>query len=312
MNQNSIAFLFAGSLAGYGKEGMGYDFYQESPVARAIFDIGEIFRPGTLNRCFTARSGEKLPETDAQPCAYLTGLAIAASLADAGVVPAVTAGYSVGELTALAYAGVVTDADGFRLATVRGSESESCARRYPCVLTRVLNLDPVSVCAVASEFTDIYPTAFECEGQITVAGSAAEMPAFCAAVTKLGGLPVPKSGNGCYHTPYMATACAAMTGALAYMTVSPSRLPVFANTTGLPYPGNPNAVKDMIADGIMTGVRFCETLRNMAGTGISTFITVGDDGELAGFVRRTVDGARVLPVTCLSDFETVVSTVKMV
>lgn len=307
MTTRKIALLFAGQGTQY--VGMGRDFYEESPVARAIFDIGEAFRPGTPEMCFSGSSAALSRPENLQPCLYLCDLAIAGRLADAGLRPDAVAGFSIGELAALAFAGVITDADGFRLATLRGSEMAGCALRYPCTLTAVLGLDAPQVCALAAEFTDIYPISFECPGQVSVAGFQTELPSFCAKVMAAGGRAIPLTVGGAQHTPYMSLACASLTGALSCMTVSKARMPVYANLTGLPYPGNPAQVKDTIADEVMSCVRFEESIRRMAESGIDTFIEIGPGDTLSGYVSRTVPGADVFRISTLDEMHEVLGAI---
>lgn len=308
-NERKIAFLFAGQGAQY--TGMGADLYESNPIARIMYDVGEAFRPGTREQCFKGGHAALSVTENIQPCLYLTDLAVAACMADAGIQPDAVAGFSIGELAALAFAGVITDADGFRLAVLRGSEMAGCARRFPASLYAVLSLDTATVCALAAGFSDVYPISFECPGQISVAGEAAEMQHFCEKVIAAGGMAVPLTVGGAFHTPYMSTACAALTGALAYMTVSRARMPVFANLTGLPYPGNPASVKDTIADEVMSCIRFEESIRHMAATGIHTFVEIGPGDTLSELVTRILPDAEVLHVCSAAELNDVAAALRV-
>ena len=97
-----IAFLFAGQ--GAQAVGMGRDLAESLPVVRSVFDMGDRIRPGISDLCF-AGDPEELKQTEnTQPCLYLTDYAIAQALVTAGVVPAAAAGFSLGEIPALAFA----------------------------------------------------------------------------------------------------------------------------------------------------------------------------------------------------------------
>ena len=112
-----IAFLFAGQ--GAQKVGMGKSLYDNNKVAKDIFDMGESLRPGTLNMCFEG-PGEELTKTEnTQPCLFLTDLACARALADKGMKPDYVAGFSLGEIPALAFAGVMSDSEEKRCQNVR-------------------------------------------------------------------------------------------------------------------------------------------------------------------------------------------------
>ena len=124
-----IAFLFAGQ--GAQAVGMGKDMAEHLPVAKAVFDMGESLRPGVTELCFAGDPEELKKTENTQPCLYLTDYAIAQALVSAGVVPAAVAGFSLGEIPALAFAGVMTDADGFRFVSLRGETMAAESARHP-------------------------------------------------------------------------------------------------------------------------------------------------------------------------------------
>lgn len=95
-----------------------------------MFDAAETIRPGTLRQCFEGPA-ELLRQTDiTQPCLYLTDLAAALALRERGILPAAAAGFSLGEIPALAFCGAFSLAEGFRLACERGRLMRESADRY--------------------------------------------------------------------------------------------------------------------------------------------------------------------------------------
>ena len=114
----NIAFVFSGQ--GAQKAGMGKSFYDNNETVKDLFDRAETLRSGTLAQCFSG-TAEELKETqNTQPCLYLTDLAAAIALSEAGIPVDGVAGFSLGELPALAFAGAYSHLDGFRLACIRG------------------------------------------------------------------------------------------------------------------------------------------------------------------------------------------------
>lgn len=99
-----IAFVFAGQ--GAQAPGMGHGIYETSEAAKKVFEAADAVRPGTSDQCFNGTDEELQITKNTQPCLYTVEMAIAAAVAEAGIKADITAGFSLGELSALTYAGV--------------------------------------------------------------------------------------------------------------------------------------------------------------------------------------------------------------
>ena len=120
-----VSFLFSGQ--GDQFPGMGQNLYETYPAAREAFDLCESLRPGTLEQCFRG-TAEELKETrNTQPCLFAMELAAAAVLEEKGIVPEAAAGFSLGEVTAAAFTGIVDRETGFRLVCKRGALMQAAA-----------------------------------------------------------------------------------------------------------------------------------------------------------------------------------------
>ena len=112
-----IAFVFAGQGAQH--IGMAKELYDAYPSVRSFMDEAESCRPGTLAQVFAGDEAELKKTENTQPCLYLADLAAAIALREEGLHPAAAAGFSLGEIPALAFAGAYGYVDGFRHAAVR-------------------------------------------------------------------------------------------------------------------------------------------------------------------------------------------------
>ena len=98
-----VAFVFDGQGAQW--PGMGKALSEASVAAKAVFDMADSIRPGTSAQCFEGGREELADTANTQPCLYTVNLAAAMALKERGVTPACLAGFSLGELSALAFAG---------------------------------------------------------------------------------------------------------------------------------------------------------------------------------------------------------------
>ena len=124
-----VAFLFAGQGAQH--PAMGVDLIEASPAAAEVFAIADEVRPGTSEQCRSA-SKEELSQTEnTQPCVFVHDLAAAVALRERGVVPAACAGFSLGEVAALTFAGAFDTRAGFELVCERAALADGGKLIFP-------------------------------------------------------------------------------------------------------------------------------------------------------------------------------------
>ena len=296
-----IAFLFAGQ--GAQSVGMGRDLYDAVPAAREVYDMGESLRPGTLATCFEGPA-EALGQTEnTQPCLFLTDLACAKALTAAGVTPDAVAGFSLGEVPALGFAGALTEEDAFRLVCLRGETMAKCAEEHPGGMAAVLKLPEETVEKLASEFEEVWCVNYNCPGQISCAGKTESIAPFCDAVKAAGGRAVPLAVSGAFHTPYMKKTSDVLRARLDEMDVCAPKTPVYANLTGDLYPADICGVKDTLSRQVSSGVRWETAIRNLYAAGFDTFIEVGAGKTLQGLVKKTLEGVTILGVSDVASLE---------
>ncbi len=288
-----IAFLFAGQGSQY--PGMAKDLYEASESVRRLFDKAEAIRPGTLRQMFEG-TAEELKRTDnTQPCLFLADLAAAAALKERGIEADAAAGFSLGEIAGLAYAGILSDEDAFRLVVNRGMRMQKAAEAQEGSMIAVLRMDVTELQGLCAEL-GVYPVNYNCPGQVVVSGETERIEKMKAALTERGVRFIELAVGGPFHTPYMKEAAEGLRGDAAQLALSAPRIPLYANRTAAPYPDRRDEILTLISEQICNSVLFEGTLKNLAEAGVDTFVECGPGKTLSGFVKRTVPGAKILQV----------------
>jgi [acyl-carrier-protein] S-malonyltransferase len=268
---------------------MGKSLYETSPAAREIFDMAEAIRPGTMRQCFEGGNDELLRTDNTQPCLYCADLASAAALREAGVEPDALAGFSLGELAALAFSGAFSYSDGFRLVCARGELMREAAEQRAAAMLAVLKLEDETVISLCDGIDGVYAVNFNCPGQIVVAGDAGVLETFKSRVKEAGGRTMPLATGGGFHSPFMAGASAAFGLQLDKYSISTPRIPVYANVSALPYG---SGAADTLTRQIRSPVLWRRSIENMLAAGIDTFIEAGPGKTLSGLISRITERAR--------------------
>ena len=281
---SKTAFLFAGQGAQYA--GMGKDLYELYDEAKNIYNMGEANRPGTLKMCFEG-PGEELTLTEnTQPCLFLTDLACASVLASKGVKCDCVAGFSLGEIPALAFSGALSYEEAFKLVTIRGNAMSKCAKTHPGSMVAALKLPNETVEEVCSQFNEVYPVNYNCPGQLSCAGAMDELDAFVSAIKEKGGRAVKLSVSGAFHTPYMKDATAALYDSLENMDLKAPKITMYSNKTGEKYPSDKDSMIKTISEQASNPVKWETIIRNMASDGVDTFIEVGAGTTLTKLIGK--------------------------
>ena len=289
------AILFSGQ--GAQTVGMGKDLYEVSPIARQLFDGAEALSKGITDICFNG-DPEMLKSTEyAQPALFLTGLAFALELKSRGIVADCVAGFSLGEIPALAYSGVMSVNDAFAFVLKRARKMAELSRIHSGSMIAALKLDANTVEELCAEFTEAWPVNYNCPGQIACSGRPDQIDSLAAKIVSRGGRAVKLAVSGAFHTPYMAPAEETLRAALDGVELHAPEITLYSDLTGEKYPTSRDGITDAIAKQVCSPVRFETILSNMAHDGVDTFIEVGAGSTLTGFVKRTLESAVRYTVT---------------
>lgn len=276
-----VAFVFSGQGDQY--PGMGKALCGRFEAAAKVFRLCDGIRPVTSKQCFEG-TAEELKETkNTQPCLFAMELAAAEVLREKGVKPDAVAGFSLGEVAAATAAGVFDLETGFQLVCRRGELMQAEAEKFDTAMAAVVKLTAEQVSAIAEKYPDIYPVNFNCPGNITVSGMAAQMPGFFEDVKAAGGRALPLKVKGAFHSPFMQAASDAFRQELEKAQIRTAEVPLYSNVTAEPY--GEDAVA-LLSKQIASPVRWEETIRNMIAAGIDTFVEIGPGRTLTNMIRK--------------------------
>lgn len=277
-----VAFVFAGQ--GAQTPGMGKSLYETSRAARRVMDAAEAIRPGTLSMCFEGDASSLSQTVNTQPCLYMVDYACAEALREEGVEPDCVAGFSLGEIAAAAFAGMMSFEEGMRLVMRRAQLMHQCAGKYPGGMAAILRLQPDKVLEVCSRFEAAWPVNYNCPGQIVVACAQDSLEQLMAEVRAEGGRAMKLNVSGAFHSPCMQEAADGLAAYLQEHPLKMPRIPVYANRTARPYEGDLNA---LMARQAASPVRWQQSVENMKADGVSTFVEVGAGKTLSGLIGKT-------------------------
>lgn len=286
-----IAFVFSGQGAQY--SGMGKSLYETSNAVKKLYDECEEYRTGTKEQSFSGSDEELKITSNTQPCLYLVDLSAALALNEKGIYADGAAGFSLGEIAALAYSGAYSYTDGFRLVTKRGELMSSAALDADTSMMAVLKLDSKTVSDLASEFDGLYAVNYNCPGQVVVSGLKSRMPQFCEKAAQAGGRCVPLAVSAAFHSPFMNKAADGFSEELKKYDIKAPEIPVYSNLTAQPYE---ESVADVLGNQMKSPVRWQETIENMIKDGYTDFIEVGAGKTLSGLIKKISKEVRVFSV----------------
>ena len=286
-----VAFMFPGQ--GSQSVGMGAGLVESMPAAKQLFtDASESLGYDLLEICLNGPA-ERLNATDiSQPAIFVTSLAALESLRQAEPNTfeecVATAGLSLGEYTALVFAGAMTFKDGLKVVQKRGLAMQAAAEATPSGMVSIVGGDLALVESIVNEAKSAGPLQianYLCPGNIVVSGTLAALEEVDKVAEVRGGRTKRLAVAGAFHTDLMKPADDRLAEALQSIEIRGPRIPVWSNVDAKPHT-DPQEIRSLLIQQVLNPVKWEETMRNLLAAGIEQFYEIGPGRVLAGLLKR--------------------------
>ncbi|HEY5506888.1 MAG TPA: ACP S-malonyltransferase, partial [Coriobacteriia bacterium] len=281
----AVALVFPGQ----GSQRLGMlDALTGRPGFIRLLDAAEALSGLDLRAVASQGTDAQLADTRAaQPLLYLADWAWGAAALAAGIRPAAVAGHSLGELAALAIAGVYSVEAGLELVVERSRLMAECAAASPGTMAAVLGMDSDAIRVATASIDGVWVANDNSPGQVVVSGTVAGVTAAQDALLAAGArrvIPLPVAGG--FHTPLMRPAADAFRDILESTSFADASVPVYSNTA--PHASvDAGALRERLATQMVSPVRWTETIAALRADGVATLLEAGPGAVLTGLAKRT-------------------------
>jgi [acyl-carrier-protein] S-malonyltransferase len=279
------AYIFPGQGAQF--TGMGLDLYENSPIAKELFETANEILGFCITDIMFEGTAEQLKQTNVtQPAIFLHSVILAKVLGDS-FQPEMVAGHSLGEISALVAADVLSFEDGLRLVSKRASAMQKACEIMPSTMAAVLGLEDQIVEQICETVDGVVVAAnYNCPGQLVISGEVSAIEKACELLTEKGArralvLPV----GGAFHSPMMEPAREELAAAIKETHFNEPTCPVYQNVPATAVT-TATEIKENLMKQLTAPVKWTQSIQSMITDGGTQFIEVGPGKVLQGLMRK--------------------------
>jgi [acyl-carrier-protein] S-malonyltransferase len=278
------AYVFPGQGAQF--TGMGKDLYESNTRAKALFDqANDLLGFNLTAAMFTGTADEQKQTRVTQPAIFLHSVALA--LSNDSFSPAMVAGHSLGEFSALVANKTLSFEDALKLVFKRAQAMQKACEINPSTMAAIIGLDDKvveDICAAIDEV--VVPANYNCPGQLVISGSIKGIDIACEKLKAAGAKrALPLQVGGAFHSPLMEPAREELAAAIEATTFHKPVCPVYQNVNARPSTDIAEIKKNLIAQ-LTAPVRWTQSVQNMVKDGAATFVECGPGKVLQGLVKK--------------------------
>ena len=273
---------------------MGKDLYENSPLAKELFEKANSILGFRITDIMFAGTDEELKQTKVtQPAVFLHSVISALCMGE-GFQPEMVAGHSLGEFSALVAAGALSFEDGLKLVYARAMAMQKACEAAPSTMAAIVGLDDATVEQVCNEVSTpdnvVVPANYNCPGQLVISGNVEAVKAACDKLKEAGArrallLPV----GGAFHSPLMQPAKDELQAAIEATEFATPKCPVYQHVDAKPHTDKAEIKANLIAQ-LTASVRWTQEVQQMVADGGTDFTECGPGKVLQGLIGKIAKG----------------------